>query len=52
MSDDQDGCECVNVSSGTSLPGVVLDQRTLNACVWACVFSSSLVPEESTFREK
>ena len=21
MSDDQDGCECVNVSSGTGLPG-------------------------------
>ena len=28
MSDDQDGCEWVNVSQGTSLPG------RLNGCVW------------------
>ena len=33
MSDDQDGCEWVNVSSGTR---VVPDQRPLNGCVCAC----------------
>jgi len=33
MSDDQDGCEWVNVSSGTGLP----DQRPLNGYVYACV---------------
>ena len=36
MSDDQDGYEWVNVSSGTGLPGVVSDKRPLNGCV--CVF--------------
>jgi len=30
MSDDQDGCEWVNVSSGTR---VVADKRPLNGCV-------------------
>ena len=34
MSDDQDGCEWVNVFSGTGLPG---DQRPLNGCVCVCV---------------
>ena len=36
MSDDQDGCEWVSVSSGTGLldcPG----QKPLNGCVCACV---------------
>jgi len=37
MSDDQDGCEWVNVSSGTGLPRVVLDKRPLNGCVCVCV---------------
>ena len=32
MSDDQDGCECVSVSSR-----VVPDQRPLNGCVCVCV---------------
>jgi len=36
MSDDQDGCEWVNVSSGTGLPGVVPDKRQLNGCVCVC----------------
>ena len=30
MSDDQDGCEWVSVSSSTGLPRVVPDQRPLN----------------------
>ena len=37
MSDDQDGCEWVSVSSGTDLPGFVPDQRLLNGCVCVCV---------------
>jgi len=37
MSDDQDGCEWMNVSSGTSLPRVVPDKRLLNGCVCVCV---------------
>jgi len=37
MSDDQDGCEWVNVSSGTGLPRVVPDKRLLNGCVCVCV---------------
>ena len=37
MSDDQDGCEWVSVSSGTDLPGFVPDQRPLNGCVCVCV---------------
>jgi len=32
MSGDQDGCEWVNVSSGTGPPGR-LDKRPLNGCV-------------------
>ena len=34
MSDDQDGCEWVNVSSGTSLPGQKAIKRL---CVCVCV---------------
>jgi len=34
MSDDQDGCEWVNVSSGTGLPGL---SRTKGRCVCVCV---------------
>jgi len=37
MSDDQDGCEWVNVSSGTGLPRVVTNKRPLNGCVCVCV---------------
>ena len=37
MSDDQDGCEWVNVSSGTSLPRVVPDQRPLNGRCCFCL---------------
>ena len=33
----QDGCEWVNVSSGTGLPWVVPDKRPLNSCVCVCV---------------
>ena len=36
MSDDQDGCEWVSVSSGTTR--VVPDQRPLNGCVCVCLF--------------
>jgi len=36
MSDDQDGCEWVNVPSGTGLPGIVPDTGPLNGCV--CVW--------------
>jgi len=35
MSADQDGCEWVNVSSGTGLPG-------LNGCVRVCVFQLNI----------
>ena len=37
MSDDQDGCEWVNVSSGTLVDP---DQRPLNVCVCVCVLWS------------
>ena len=33
MSDDQDGCEWVNVSSDTGPPGVVPDKGLLYGCV-------------------
>ena len=36
MSDDQDGCEWVSVSSSTGLPGT-WDQGPLNGCVRVCV---------------
>ena len=36
MSDDQDGCEWVSVSSGTGLLRVVPDRRPLNGCVCVC----------------
>ena len=35
MSDDQDGCEWVSVSSGTSLPGL---SRTKGRYTVVCVF--------------
>jgi len=41
MSDDQDGCEWVNVSSGTSLPAQsrtkAVKQVYVSACVGVCV---------------
>ena len=38
MSDDQDGCEWVNVYSGTGLyTRVAPDKRPLNGCVCVCV---------------
>ena len=37
MSDDQDGCERVNVSSDTGLPRAVPDKGSLNGCVCVCV---------------
>jgi len=46
MSDDQDGCEWVNVSSGTGLPGEVPDQGPLNGCV--CTIHSILVVQSTT----
>ena len=40
MSDDQDGCEWVNVSSGTGRTWVVPDKEPLNGCVLCvCVVS-------------
>jgi len=36
MSDDQVGCEWVNVSSGTSLPGLSLTKAVKRLCVCAC----------------
>ena len=39
MSDDQVGCECVSVSSGTGLPGLSRTKavKRLCVCVCACV---------------
>jgi len=37
MSDHQDGCEWVNISSGTGPTRVVPDKRPLNGCVCVCV---------------
>jgi len=38
MSDDQDGCEWVNVSSGTGLPGYYrIKGRKTVVCVCVCV---------------
>jgi len=39
MSDDQDGCELVSVSSGTGLPGLSRTKAVKRLCV--CVFSSA-----------
>ena len=33
MSNDQDGCECVNVSSGTGLPGSRESKAVKRLCV-------------------
>ena len=37
MSDDQDGCEWVNVSSGTGLPGSPGQKAVKRLCVCVCV---------------
>ena len=50
MSDDQDGCEWVNVSSGTGLPRVVPDKRPLNCCVCVCVLFCVDKPFDKTNR--
>ena len=44
MSDDQDGCEWVSVSSGTGLSGLSTSmyQRLLNSCACVCVRVQSL----------
>jgi len=39
MSDDQDGCEWVSVSSGTGLP------RLSNGCVCVCINKKHLVSD-------
>ena len=56
MSDDQNGCECVNVSSGMGLPWqyqffTARIKATLNGCVCVCVcsdISKSQVPAPAT----
>ena len=37
MSDDQDGCEWVSVSSGTGLPGLSRTEVVKRLCVCVCV---------------
>ena len=37
MSDDQDGCEWVSVSSGTNLPGLSRTKAVKRLCVCVCV---------------
>ena len=37
MSDDQDKCEWVSVSSGTGLPGLSLTKAIKRLCVCVCV---------------
>jgi len=37
MSDDQDECEWVSVSSGTGLPGLSLTKAIKRLCVCVCV---------------
>ena len=41
MSDDQDGCEWVSVSSGTSLPGFPGPKAVKRLCVCVCEYNSS-----------
>ena len=36
MSDDQDGCEWVSVSSGTGLPGLSRTKAVKQLCVCVC----------------
>jgi len=52
MSDDQDGCEWVNVSSGTVPTQIVPDKRPLNGsvCVCVCVCFDTTVGWASTFK--
>jgi len=40
MSDDQDGCDWVSVSSGTGLPGCPGLKAVKRLCVCVCVFIS------------
>ena len=46
MSNDHDGCEWVNVSSGTGPHGVVPDKGPLNGCVCVCVLVTLLSPNK------
>ena len=39
MSDDQDGCEWVSVSSGTGLPGLSWTVKRLCVCVLCGIIS-------------
>jgi len=48
MSDDQDGCEWMSVSSGTSLPGLSRTKGA-RACVRACVNMVRLICDEKCF---
>jgi len=43
MSDDQEGCEWVNVSSGTGPAQIVTDKRPLNGCVCVCVCARNII---------
>jgi len=40
MSGDQDGCEWVNVSSGTGLPGLSRTKAIKRLCVCVCVIDN------------
>jgi len=42
MSDDQDKCEWVSVSSGTGLPGLSLTKAIKRLCVCVCVLYHKL----------
>ena len=50
MSDDQDGCEWVNVPSGTGVPGIVPDKGPLNGCVCMCGFQPHGCKMNKSFR--
>jgi len=42
MSDDQDGCEWVSISSGTGLPGLSRTKALKRLCVCVCVVAVGL----------
>ena len=42
MSDDQDGCEWVSVSSGTGLPGCPGPKAIKRLCVYYLTFAQSI----------
>ena len=45
MSDDQVGCEWVNVSSGTGLPGLSRTKAIKRSCV--CVLVKEFLPRDA-----